>query len=130
MAQAKVYWLCTVDSEGKPHATPVDGIWIDSRLYFGGDPRTKRQRNLADNPNVCVHLENGFDVLILHGMAQELENVDLRKAQRLASESNAKYGYGNKPEDYLSGGVWEFSPNLVFAWKEQMKDATRWKIES
>ena len=130
MAQAKVYWVCTVDPEGHPHATPVDGVWNDGRLYFSGDPRTKRQRNLAGNPNVCIHLENGYDVLILHGVAQELKSMDFQKAERLASESKVKYGYSNKPEDYQSGGVWEFTPELVFAWTEFLKDATRWKIAS
>jgi len=40
MAQAHAYWICTVSPEGRPHATPVDGVWLADRLYFGGSPET------------------------------------------------------------------------------------------
>ena len=76
MAEARVYWISTVDPSGHPHATPVDGLWLDDRLYFGGSPETRRNRNLAQNPSVCVHLENGSDVVILHGEVRELGEAD------------------------------------------------------
>ena len=28
MSEALHYWVCTVDSKGRPHATPVDGLWL------------------------------------------------------------------------------------------------------
>src|SRR5262245_42608671 len=65
MAEAQHYWLCTVDPDGRPHATPVDGLWLDDRLYFGGNPQTRRNRNLAGNPAVCIHLEGAMEVVIL-----------------------------------------------------------------
>ena len=85
MAEAQNYWVCTVNSDEQPHATPVWGIWLDDRLYFGGGPQTRRSRNLAGNPAVCVHLESGSDVIILHGDAQELRSPDrsLVTGQRL-----------------------------------------------
>src|SRR6266545_3477969 len=58
MAQARAYWICTVSPEGRPHATPVDGLWLDDRLYFGGSPETRRHRNLAANPAVSIHLDS------------------------------------------------------------------------
>lgn len=128
MAQAKAYWISTVDPECRPHATPVDGIWTGGKLYFSGDPRTRRQRNLAGNPNACIHLENGYDVIIMHGTARKLESIDRRQAERFSSESNAKYGYDTKPEDYLAAGMWEFIPYRVFAWKDFPNDLTRWEL--
>ncbi len=41
MTKAMQYWVCTVSPEGRPHATPVDGLWLDGRLYFGGSPKTR-----------------------------------------------------------------------------------------
>ncbi len=32
MAQALHYWICTVGPNGRPHATPVDGLWLDDQL--------------------------------------------------------------------------------------------------
>jgi hypothetical protein len=128
MEQARVYWVATVDPRGRPHATPVDGLWLDDRLYFGGSQETRRNRNLARNPAACVHLESGSDVLILHGEVEELGGEDLELARRLADASNEKYGYGSKAEDYLAGGTFTFTPRKVIAWKPLFKDATRWEF--
>jgi nitroimidazol reductase NimA-like FMN-containing flavoprotein (pyridoxamine 5'-phosphate oxidase superfamily) len=128
MAQARVYWVATVDAKGRPHATPVDGVWLDDRLYFGGSQETRRNRNLAHNPAVCVHLESGSEVVILHGEARELGEADGELARRLAEASNEKYGYGSKPENYLAGGTFAVVPRKVIAWKTLFKDATRWEF--
>lgn len=71
MAQAQVYWITTVDPSGRPHATPVDGLWLDDRLYFGGSQETRRNRNLAQNPAVCVHLESGSVLLLSHSAVKD-----------------------------------------------------------
>ena len=47
MAKAVHYWVCTVDPNNHPHVTPLDGLWLDDNLYFGGSPQTRRNRNLA-----------------------------------------------------------------------------------
>jgi hypothetical protein len=128
MAGAMHYWICTVSPDGHPHATPVDGLWLDDQLYFGGNPQTRRNRNLGANPAVCVHLESGIDVVILHGEAQELRAPDLSLANRLAEASTKKYGYAPKPEDFFAGGTFVFRPLKVLAWKKFPKDATRWEF--
>ncbi|RPI32647.1 MAG: hypothetical protein EHM70_08435, partial [Chloroflexota bacterium] len=113
-----------------PHATPVVGLCLDYRLYFSGSPATRRNRNLARNPAVCVHLDNGMDVVILHGDAHQLGHTERSLAVRLSEASNQKYGYGMKPEDYesSSGGIYVFRPRIVFAWKDGLKEVTRWRI--
>lgn len=128
MAEAQNYWVCTVDREGRPHATPVWGLWLDDRLYFGGSPQTRRNRNLAKNPAVCVHLESGSDVVILHGDASELRAPDSSLTARLIEASKKKYGYAPKPEDYGNAGTFVFQPRWVLAWKQFPKDATRWRF--
>lgn len=129
MAAAKYYWISTVSPQGRPHATPVDGLWLDDQLYFGGSPTTRRNRNLLTNPAVCVHLENGMDVVILHGDARGLRAPERTLAIRLSEASAQKYGYGPKPEDYEAGaGTYVFRPRVVFAWKQFPKDVTRWRF--
>ena len=127
MTAAAHYWIATVDPGGRPHATPVDGLWIDGCLYFGGSPRTRRQRNLAANAAVCVHLESASDVVILHGEARA-ERPDRELAVRLAAASQKKYGYSPKPEHYENNDVHVFRPRLGFAWTHLPKDATRWQF--
>jgi hypothetical protein len=127
MREAQHYWICTVGAGGRPHATPIDGIWLDDRLYFGGSPATLWRRNLAANPAVCLHLESTVDVLTLRGDARE-EPVDASLGQRLADASNQKYGYGQKPEDYVKSGVLVFRPRVVIGWTNLGKDATKWEV--
>lgn len=128
MTNAKVYWICTVSPKGKPHATPVDGMWVDDKLYFGGDPTTRRNRNLDTNPAVSVHLEEGYNVVILEGDALPLGKPTRELAVRLADASNKKYGYGFTPEHYSGEGMYAFRPRVVFAWKQFPQDVTRWKV--
>jgi nitroimidazol reductase NimA-like FMN-containing flavoprotein (pyridoxamine 5'-phosphate oxidase superfamily) len=123
------YWVCTVSPDGRPHATPVDGLWIEDQLYFGGSARTRRHRNLAANPAACIHLESGTDVVILHGEAHELRAPDRSLTVRLAEASARKYGYGLKPEDFGAGGTFVFRPRWALAWKQFPKDATRWRLQ-
>ena len=47
MEQARNYWIGTVGPEGRPHAVPVWGVWVEGTLYFGGGPQTRWSRNLA-----------------------------------------------------------------------------------
>ena len=129
MTKAKHYWISTVSPDGRPHATPVDGLWLDDHLYFGGSPETRRNRNLAANSAVCIHLESAMDVVILRGDAQELR-ADRSLAVRLAEASRKKYGYAPKPEQYeKTPGMFVFRPRVVLAWKDFPKDATRWRFE-
>jgi len=127
MAQAMHYWICTVSPNGRPHVTPVDGLWLDDKLYFGGSPQTLRNRNLAVNPAVSVHLDSSDDVVILHGDAH-LQTPDHSLAAQLAKASTEKYGYGSSTDDYEKMGVYVFRPRLVFAWEQFPKDVTRWQF--
>ena len=128
MAEAQNYWVCTVSPDGRPHATPVWGIWLDDRLYFGGGPQTRRSRNLAGNPAVCVHLESGSDVIILHGDAQQLRSPDRSLVTQLIEISRKKYGYAPKPEEYEAPQAYVLRPRWALAWKQFPKDATRWRF--
>lgn len=127
MSGALHYWVCTVGAGGQPHATPVDGLWLDDRLYFGGSPQTRRNRNLTQNPAVCIHLESADDVLILHGEAR-LQTPKRQVALRLAEASAQKYGYAPKPEDYEATPVYVFRPRVILAWRPALKEATRWEL--
>ncbi len=127
MARANHYWICTVGPTGQPHATPVDGLWVDDALYFGGSAQTRRQRNLAQNPAACIHLESAMDVVMLHGEARQVR-PDHALAVRLAGLSKQKYGYAPKPEEYEKAGVHVFRPRVAFAWSKFPKDVTRWRF--
>jgi nitroimidazol reductase NimA-like FMN-containing flavoprotein (pyridoxamine 5'-phosphate oxidase superfamily) len=130
LAAAHHYWISTVGPGGRPHVTPVDGVWLDDRLYFGGSPSTRRTRNLADNPAVAIHVGDGSDVVIVHGQAEPLGAAAHDLAVRLSEAVQAKYGYGPRPQDYeaAANGNFVVKPRLVFAWKAFPNDVTRWRL--
>ena len=127
MTNAMHYWICTVDPNGQPHVTPVDGFWLDDRLYFGGSPNTQRNHNLRSNPSASVHLDSSDDVVILHGEVA-LHTPDHELAVQLSKASAEKYGYGPSPEEYETSGIQIFRPIKVFAWKQFPRDVTRWQF--
>lgn len=129
MEKAMHYWVCSVGPDGRPHSTPVDGLWIGNKLYFGGSPETRRNRNIVANPAVSIHLENAMEVVILQGYAHELRAPEGALAVSLSEASSKKYGWGPKPEDFAAGGTFEFKPRVVLAWTQFPKDATRWTFE-
>ena len=129
LTEAKHYWISTVTRGGAPHTRPVDGFWIDERLYFGGGPKVGWRRNLERNPNACVNLEDGEQAVILHGTVKVVR-ADPALAERLAEMSNEKYelSQGQTPEDYEGQEVLVFEPSVAFAWKVFFEDATRWRF--
>jgi nitroimidazol reductase NimA-like FMN-containing flavoprotein (pyridoxamine 5'-phosphate oxidase superfamily) len=128
MSKAMHYWICTVTPDHRPHATPVDGLWLEDKLYFGGSPETRWQRNLASNPAVQVHLESTTALLILRGEAKPLETPAKELTVTLSKASKEKYGYAPSPKHYAEGGVYVFRAQVVLAWKQFPKDATRWQF--
>ncbi|HYH92087.1 MAG TPA: pyridoxamine 5'-phosphate oxidase family protein [Candidatus Saccharimonadales bacterium] len=130
LTEATVYWLSTSGPGGVPRVRPVDGLWVDGVLYVGGSPATRWARDLATNPLVAVHLDDGTDVAILEGEAELLEHgVGDELAVRLAALSNAKYPqYGMTPESYAGPGPYAIRPHRAFAWTSFPADVTRFRF--
>jgi hypothetical protein len=126
MSASMHYWISTTGPSGAPHARPIDGMWLDGTLYFGGDPESRWKRNLDADPRACVTLENAEQAVILHGRVRTMR-PDADLAVRLADASNAKYNMGQTAKDYIGEEVLAFSPRSAFAWKLLYKDATRWR---
>jgi nitroimidazol reductase NimA-like FMN-containing flavoprotein (pyridoxamine 5'-phosphate oxidase superfamily) len=131
MEEARNFWVGTVDADGRPHATPVWGVWLDGALYFDGSPETRRGRNIAANPAVVVHLENGEDVVIIEGEAHEASPPERALAVRISAGYRAKYdsdGYKPESDQWDAGGLYRMQPHVVFAWTKFPEDATRWSF--
>ncbi len=132
MKAAINYWVCTTSLEsGRPHATPVWGIWMENMLYFDGSPQTRRGRDMARNPEIAVHLEDGLQPVMLEGQAFELKRSGLELRQQLSEAYCAKYGtldYSPDADTWENGGLYVFYPRVVYAWTKFPTDATRWRF--
>jgi hypothetical protein len=127
LTDSRNYWICTVRPEGRPHAMPVWGIWIDRALAFSTDPSSRKGRNLAANPELVAHTESGDEVAILEGRAEALERGALLQSFVEAYES--KYGFRIEPSRPAMG-IYAVRPRVVFAWREAdfPDSATRWRF--
>ena len=108
LVESTTYWLTTTRRDGRPHAVPVDGIWWEGALYFGGDPATVHVRNLRSDPRVVVHTESGASPVIAEGTA-EWHQPSREEISGLAAATQAKYGYPVSPDSYRAG-IWRLSP--------------------
>ena len=90
LAAASHYWIGTVGPQRTPVVRPIDGMWADEKLYFGGGAQTRWVRNLAENPRVTINLEDAEQAVILEGSVARTK-PDAALANRLAEDSNRKY---------------------------------------
>lgn len=125
MAAARNYWICTTRPDGRPHAVPVWGVWVDDTFFHGGRPDTRKARNLDINPHLAVHLESGNDVVILEGSAAKLteDNADAELLRRIDDAYEAKYGMRHGTP------VWQLRSRRALAWNESLSSATRWSFD-
>jgi nitroimidazol reductase NimA-like FMN-containing flavoprotein (pyridoxamine 5'-phosphate oxidase superfamily) len=124
LEEAQHYWLGTVRPDGRPHAVPLDGVWLDDAWYFGGSREAVKHRNLTANAHAVLHLPDTAGVVIVEGVCEELF-PDAELAGRLAARSRAKYGYAPDPDSYAANGVWCLRPARALAWARFPRDATR-----
>lgn len=121
MAAARNYWLATVRPDGRPHAMPVWGVWLEGVFYCSGGPTTRWNRNLAANPNLVVHLESGDNVVILEGQAQRVSDPAL--VARIDAAYLAKYDTPHGEP------MWALRPRLAFAWTDYPTTVTRFQFD-
>jgi nitroimidazol reductase NimA-like FMN-containing flavoprotein (pyridoxamine 5'-phosphate oxidase superfamily) len=126
LREARNYWLATVRPDGRPHATPVWGVWVDGALYLSGFPQARWARNLAANPAVTAHLESGDLVVIIEGTAVDIE-TDAELGARIVAAWDTKYG--RLAPDPAGDGISRITPSSVRAWTDSssFSDATRWR---
>ncbi len=132
MREAINYWMATTRPDGRPHVAPTWAVWHEDRLYFDGSPETRRMKNMAANPNVAVHLEDGTRAIIVEGIAKPVGKPIRELAESLAALYAAKYeslGYAPKPDQWDEGGLFVVEPTLALAWTEFGVDMTRWVIQ-
>jgi hypothetical protein len=123
---SKYYWIGTVQPDNHPHIVPVWGIWFEDVFYFITRRETKKAHNLFTNPHMVVHLESGLYVVIVHGIASEVRNLELLKSVTTAYSD--KYADDHFLIDIKA--VFALVPTLAFTWlaKDYRATATCWKF--
>jgi PPOX class probable F420-dependent enzyme len=125
LTAARNYWISTTRPDGRPHAVPVWGLWLDDAVWFSTDRASRKARNLDRDPSVVVHLDSGDEVVILEGRVEEVGSVP--ELVRFADAYEAKYAV-RPSDDGTSGPVYRLRPERAYTWLEAdyPKTATRW----
>jgi hypothetical protein len=76
---ADTFWLSTVRPDGRPHVTPLIGVWHAEAFWFATGPDERKAKNLAENASCVVTtgrsdlVDGAFDV-VLEGQAEQVTN--------------------------------------------------------
>ena len=141
LQDAQVYWLSTVRPEGRPHVTPLLGVWLNGGLHFCTGSTERKAQNLAQNPECilttgCNELE-GLDVVVEGRATAVGDNGELRA---IAEGFESKYGpYFESPDGIWAGLgdairegdvlVFRVDPSTAFGFdKGTQFSQTRWRF--
>lgn len=73
LQEDEVIWFTTVNQKGVPISNPVWFYWDGEFIIVYSQPESYRVRNIAQNPNVSLHLQGvdplGHNVVVLNGEA-------------------------------------------------------------
>jgi general stress protein 26 len=94
LKDAELYWITTVRADGRPHVTPLIGIWFEGAMHFTTGLEEQKGRNLGGNPNVALTTgtntwAQGLDVVVEGAAVRVTDGATL---QRLAAAIEDKYG--------------------------------------
>jgi PPOX class probable F420-dependent enzyme len=122
--------LCTLDSYGFPHATPIWYVVIDNKIYFRAQPYKKKIRNILKRPQVCCVVEDGEKYtqlrgVMIRGLAKIVDNDKSRRRTVFASLAEK---YKNLRDTNLMPKAWsekfgrehrvvvEITPRSIISW--------------
>jgi hypothetical protein len=113
--------IATVRPDGRPHAMPVWGIWLDDRYCFSTSISSVKSTNLRAHPWCVVTSSADDDVVVLEGDA-ELSDLPTGFTDAYAAK------YGQRIE---TGPIWLVRPRVAFAFQatdDFARTATRWRF--
>jgi len=93
LRNAEIYWLTTIRPEGRPHVTPLLGIWLDGASYICTGATERKAKNLAQNPHCILTTGcNGLDGLDLVIEGEATKVSDPAELASIADTFEVKYG--------------------------------------
>ena len=74
----KAHEMCrfaTASKKGEPHVVPVSYIWDDEHAYIVTDYKTRKLRNLRENPQAAILVDSGgtSKLLLISGPVEIIE---------------------------------------------------------
>jgi hypothetical protein len=140
LEEAKVYWISTVRPDGRPHVTPMAGVWMDDALHFTTGEHERKALNLAEEVRCIITTgSNALDGLDVVVEGEAIRVTDEPRLRRLAAAYIAKYdelfvfqiregGFGTEAEDL--GLAFELRATKAFGFgKGETFSQTRYRFD-
>ncbi len=134
----KNYWVVTASAEGRPHALPVWGVWLaeTERFWFSCSPSARKLRNLVDNPQCVVTIDDTVECVSVEGRARvadpacDGDAIDVAIAAYLDKYWDDPALHAEMEAFLRSHAIVEFTPQRAFGIIEREEEfaqrATRW----
>ncbi len=116
--------------DGRPHMSPVWGVWLDDHLWFSCDPRSRKALNLASDTRCVVTTEDPLEPVIVDGTAELV--TDRSAVVRYVEAERIKYADEWQDDvytvDFFINGTHVVTPTSVLGLLEKEFDTspTRW----
>ena len=88
-------WLATVRPNGAPHLVPIWFVWVVGKIYLCTGASSVKVRNLLQNPQVSIALEDGAQPIVIEGLARPVSQAD----GAVLSEFQRKYDWDITSDD-------------------------------
>jgi hypothetical protein len=111
--------LSTVRPDGRAHAMPIWGVWLDDRYCLSTAITSVKSKNLMANPACAITSSIDPDCVVLEGRAEIAELPD-----GFTEAYKDKYG-----QSIDEGPIWVVRPRVAFAFQADdnfAHTATRW----
>ncbi|MER5751271.1 pyridoxamine 5'-phosphate oxidase family protein [Streptomyces sp. NPDC002088] len=140
LAAAEVYWLSTVRPDGRPHVTPLIGVWQEGALHFATGAQERKALNLATNPHVVLTTGSnawaeGHDIVVEGEAVRVTDDARLRELARAWEEKYGPVWHFDVREDgafqakHGPAFVFAVTPRTAFGFgKGESFSQTRWRF--
>jgi general stress protein 26 len=141
LAGAELYWLTTVRGDGRPHVTPLVGVWANSpdkpALVFCTGSDEQKACNLDRNANVAVTTgantwKDGLDIVV-EGLIARVNGEETLKqiADSYREKYDGEWDFDNDDEVFDPAGtrahVFRVTPTKVIAFAKSPHGQTTFK---
>ena len=138
LSRARIYWVCTVLADGRPHSRPVWAVYLEGRLRFSTGSQASALLVGGADVSIQVQAPNGTsnEIVIIEGRTTPVEDPAL--LARICADYNAKYHYNLEPGN-LPGPFLTVLADKVFGWVSDdsgldggtafQGSVTRWRFE-
>jgi len=105
------YWVATVWPDGRPHVTPVWGVWADVAFWFSSSSGSRKARNLGREARATAATDDALHPVMVDGTVTRV--VAPERVAWFADLVNDKYTTSYPVEFFTANACFRLAPRSV-----------------